>query len=373
MANPDHIDILKQGVKAWNTWRSAHPSVQPDLQEANFTGMNLSGVNFSEAYLGRTTFHKAILQEADLREAALQGAVFLSANLKGANIALANLTIATLEQASLIGAVLRGADLRKANCIMANLHRACLQEANLTEARLDFATLHQTYLQGTVLRQAIFFQTALADVNLTKAIGLEECIHHGPSFIDFHTLRYGPLPLAFLRGCGLPNNLIESLPSLLNALQFHSCFISYSTKDQEFAKRLHADLQDKGVQCWFASRDIQGGKKIHEQIDQAIRVHDKLLLVLSEHSMNSEWVKTEIAHARQREISENKRVLFPIRLVDFETIRNWKCFDADTGKDSAREIREYFISDFSNWKEHDAYQEAFNRLLQDLKAADKQE
>ncbi|MGB7758924.1 MAG: hypothetical protein WBL61_03790 [Bryobacteraceae bacterium] len=84
--------------------------------------------------------------------------------------------------------------------------------------------------------------------------------------------------------------------------------------------------------------------------------------------MNSEWVKTEIAHARQKELNEGRRVLFPISLVPFARIRDWKCFDADTGKDSAREIRDYFIPDFSNWKDHDPYAKAFERLLRDLKA-----
>jgi hypothetical protein len=75
----------------------------------------------------------------------------------------------------------------------------------------------------------------------------------------------GSLPLAFLRGCGLPDVLFVFLPSLLNQpIQFYSCFISYSTKDQEFAERLHADLQNKGVRPWFAPHQIQGGKKIHE-------------------------------------------------------------------------------------------------------------
>jgi hypothetical protein len=126
-------------------------------------------------------------------------------------------------------------------------------------------------------------------------------------------------------------------------------------------------LQNKGVRCWFAPEDIQGGRKLHEQIDEAIRVHERLLLILSAHSMNSEWVKTEIAKARQREMQEQRQVLFPVRLVSFEAIRTWECFDADTGKDAAREIREYFIPDFSNWKNYDAYQEAFTRLLRDLK------
>jgi hypothetical protein len=44
-----------------------------------------------------------------------------------------------------------------------------------------------------------------------------------------------------------------------------------------------------------------------------------------------------------------------------------ECFDADTGKDSAREIREYYVPDFTNWKHHDAYQTEFEKLLRDLK------
>jgi hypothetical protein len=78
------------------------------------------------------------------------------------------------------------------------------------------------------------------------------------------------------------------------AIDFYSLFISYSTQDQPFAERLHADLQDKGVRCWFAPHDLQSGQKIHEQIDEAIRLNEKLLLILSPASMASKWVKTEI-------------------------------------------------------------------------------
>ena len=150
--------------------------------------------------------------------------------------------------------------------------------------------------------------------------------------------------------------------------QYYSCFISYSTLDQEFADQLYADLQAKGVRCWFAPHDIKSGVKIHKQIDEAIRLHDRLLLILSEHSMSSEWVKTEIAKARKREDRRSKRVLFPVRLVGFEEVREWKLLRRRSGNDSAREIREYFIPDFSNWKDHDSYQAAFQRLVKDLKA-----
>jgi TIR domain-containing protein len=185
---------------------------------------------------------------------------------------------------------------------------------------------------------------------------------------------HGKIPKEFLQGCGLTDWEIEAtrlydpglsaaettgmayqLVHLRNSrpFQYYSCFISYSTKDQEFAGRLYADLQAKGVRCWFAPHDIQDGRKVHEQIDGAIRLHDKLLLVLSEHSMASEWVGTEIANAREREAREKKQLLLPITIASFADVKQWKLFDADRGKDSAREIREYFIPDFSRWKQHD--------------------
>jgi hypothetical protein len=65
----------------------------------------------------------------------------------------------------------------------------------------------------------------------------------------------------------------------------------------------------------------------------------------------------------------DKLLLILSRLAEFETLRDWQSFDSDTGKDSAREIREYFIPDFSTWKEdHDAYARAFEHLLKDLQA-----
>jgi hypothetical protein len=148
---------------------------------------------------------------------------------------------------------------------------------------------------------------------------------------------------------------------------YYSCFISYSTDDEKIAKRLYDRLVAAGVETWFAPENIHAGQKLHEQIYEAIRAKAKLLLVLSQHSMNSEWVKTEIRNARRSEVRDGKQKLFPIRLVDMQTIRDWECFDTDIGKDSAVEIREYFIPDFTNWKDDNAFEAAFARLLRDLK------
>jgi TIR domain len=77
------------------------------------------------------------------------------------------------------------------------------------------------------------------------------------------------------------------LPSLLNeAIQHYSCFISYSSKDQTFAERLHADLQNNGVRCW-SPHDMPIGAKIIDAFYEAIRLREKVLLILSEGAIAS--------------------------------------------------------------------------------------
>jgi hypothetical protein len=309
--------------------------------------------------------------EIDLSQGDLSGAQLLRANLGKANLTEADLSGANVAEADLRWANLHFANLRRANLRGADLRSADLSEASLTMGDLWAANLSGANLYRTDFTRARVAGTQIAEVDLSTAIGLATVRHSGPSPVSIDTIfkSRGKIPVEFLRGRGVPEESITYFGSVAGRrVEFYSCFISYSTLDQEFADRLYADLQAKGVRCWFAPHDIKGGRKIHEQIDEAIRLHDRLLLILSEHSMSSEWVNTEIAKARKRETKEGKRVLFPVRLVGFEPLRDWECFDGDTGKDSAREIREYFIPDFSNWKDHNSYQTAFQRLVGDLKA-----
>jgi hypothetical protein len=343
-------------VEAWNTWRlEVGRSLIPNLSHADLHGSDLAGADLSRTVLVQAKLNSSNITDANLVSAELEHADLTSASLAGANLSDASLIFARLNSTDLSKARLHGANLTDAQLINARLERASLLHTNLTD----------TILLNADLTRAILGKTIFADVDLNSVRGLETCDHWGPSTIDHRTLsRSGDLPITFLRGVGLSDRLIEYLPSIFNqAIQYYSCFISYSTKDQTFADRVHADLQDRGVRCWYAPHDIMGGKKIHEQVDEAIKIHDRFLLILSNYSMNSEWVKTEIANARQREMREGRQVLFPIALVPYDNIKQWKAFDADTGKDSAREIREYFIPDFSNWEAPDRYQKAFQRLL----------
>jgi len=188
---------------------------------------------------------------------------------------------------------LSGANLSKAVFFRAQIDAADLSGANLTGAYVIGANFGGSNLRDADFRGALFFETILANLDLSETLGLDRCTHLGPSVIDFRTLsRSVNLPISFLRGCGLSENLIEYLPSLRDgAIQFYSCFISYSTKDQEFAERLHSDLQSKGVRCWFAPEDLKIGDKLRTRIDESIRVYDKLMVVLSENSIRAVGLK----------------------------------------------------------------------------------
>jgi uncharacterized protein YjbI with pentapeptide repeats len=401
MANPEQLNVLAKGVKAWNEWRSSNPRTRIDLAWADLDGADLPGAELSGAELSLANLNGACLSDANLKGARLFGAQLNGANLSGACLEGADLSGAYLQDAYLNDANLRvadmrhahfaGADLSGANLGCANLAHGWFTNAFLGDAILNCADLSGAYLEGAILhgarladanliaaqldgadmREAFLSRTALGNVDLSTVRGLETTRHYAPSIIGIDTIyrSKGRISEAFLRGSGVPENFITYMKSLTgSAFDFYSCFISYGTKDQDFADRLYADLQASGVRCWFAPHDIQGGRKVHEQIDEAIRVYDKLLLILSDASMNSPWVKTEIANARARETQQKRQMLFPITLVPFEQIKSWKLFDADTGTDSAREIREYFVPDFSRWKDHDSYSVAFERLVRDLKA-----
>jgi uncharacterized protein YjbI with pentapeptide repeats len=265
------------------------------------------------------------------------------------------------------------ANLIGANLIEANLGLANLNWANLNWANLNAANLGETALFLVNFDKASVGDTLFINTDLSTARQLETVIHDGPSPIDTETLirSQGKIPEVFLRGCGVWESLIEYLPSLLGAIepiQFYSCFISYSTKDQDFAQRLYERMQSHHLRVWFAPEEMKAGRKTYDQIDQAIRFHDKLVLVLSEASIQSEWVMTEIRKARKAELRDKRQKLFPIRLMDFDTLRDWECFDADSSKDLAVEVREYFIPDFTRWKDHDAFEREFEKLLAALKA-----
>ncbi len=143
-------------------------------------------------------------------------------------------------------------------------------------------------------------------------------------------------------------------------VRYQTCFISYSSKDEVFAQKLHDDLQNLGVQCWLDREDLEIGEDFTDRIDETIRKRDKLLVIFSEHSIHSSWVEREVEMASRREKQDEQAVIFPIRIDNAVQATNL---------DWVRNIRSTrHIGDFTGWQESDAYQLVLAHLLRDLKA-----
>ena len=95
MANEKHLELIKQGVEAWNKWKEENPEEKVDLREADLREADLKGANLSEADLFMVD-----LSEADLSEANLVGARLSKTNLGGVNLKGAYLSGAVIDEST---------------------------------------------------------------------------------------------------------------------------------------------------------------------------------------------------------------------------------------------------------------------------------
>ena len=69
-------------------------------------------------------------------------------------------------------------------------------------------------------------------------------------------------------------------------------FISYSWKDTKFVDKLYGRLIKEQASVWLDRHDAVAAP-LQKQIDRAIRLNDIVLLVLSETSIQSDWVENQ--------------------------------------------------------------------------------
>jgi hypothetical protein len=311
MADKHHLDKLNEGVSAWNQWREEHPEILPDLRKADLRGAVLSGVDLRRTNLDR-------------------------------------------------------ADLRNARLCSVLLNSASLYQTNLSEARLRYARLYKTIFKETIFQHTNFHQASLLDtkfldVDLKETINLETVVHLGPSTIGIDTIQRsrGKIPDVFLRGAGVSEQLFACFHSLGRApFDYYTCFISYSSYDQHFIEILYQDLRKEGVLCWYAPDSLKAGEKFPAYITEAVQSREKLLVVLSKNSLDSDWVGREVALARQKEGKGKREMLLPIRLDSAFLNSNI---------DWAIAIRKRHILSFENWQQPSRYQKMLNELLNDLR------
>ena len=286
----------------------------------------------------------------------------------------------------LIGADLSGAILSTAILNGANLNGAYLRGANLNGAYLRGAYLRGAYLNGANLTRAHFDQaftgmTTFADVDLSEVKGLESVRHRGPSTIGLDTIykSRGQIPEVFLRGCGVSDWQIEtaklSRPDLSNkeindigyriydlrarqVIQINPLFISYNHTDGSFVDRMEALLNDSGIRFWRDIHDAVGGP-LEEQIDDAIAQDRTVLVILSKHSVESDWVEHEVRRAREVPKETGRHVLYPIALDDSWKTCSWP-------KSLMEQVKKYNNLDFSDWKTPDTLQRMYGKLINGL-------
>jgi uncharacterized protein YjbI with pentapeptide repeats len=376
---------LRSADLSYATLRSANLSYAT-LRYATLSGADLSGAGLNSADLSgadliRADLRGATLIGADLNSAKLNDANLIRADLSGAKLSDADLSGAKLSDADLSGAKLSDADLSDADLRGAKFSGAKLNDANLSGADLSGANLSGADLQRANLSNVVIERTVFADNDLSATRGLEVIMHEGPSHIGIDALvkSKGQIPEWFLRGCGLSDWQIEEAklynPNLSNeqindiqyrihdlrvsrVFQISPLFISYSHTDSLFVDAIEKRLTEQGVRFW---RDVHHAKagRLENQIDKAIAVNDVVLLILSEHSTNSDWVEHEARRARAKEKQIGKDALCPVALDD-----SWKtCRWPERLRD---QIMEYNILDFSNWQDDVDFQKMFGKLLEGL-------
>jgi uncharacterized protein YjbI with pentapeptide repeats len=164
VADPEHLEILRQSVEKWNQWRRDNPDVQPDLREADLRDADLRDADLRDADIS-----EAILIRADLGGAILVWTDLGGANLSGANLREANLNRAKLGWAKLIGVNLEGATLIMVELHYGNLNDGHLKGTNLERATLCEADLIRVDIEGANLSRADLRHANLTEANLRRA------------------------------------------------------------------------------------------------------------------------------------------------------------------------------------------------------------
>src|SRR4051794_30771769 len=88
-------------------------------------------------------------------------------------------------------------------------------------------------------------------------------------------------------------------------------FLSFASNDRKAAETICKAVEQRGFECWIATRNIAPGDNFQESITRAIRTAKVMILVFSAHANNSLEVKKEIALAGRYNV-----IVVPVRVED---------------------------------------------------------
>jgi len=323
-----------------------------DLNSADFRGANLKGANFNGALLDGANLRNADLHGGDLRTAKL-----VRVDLSRADLRLTNLSRVDLRGSDLRGADLSGANLLESSLMSASLHEADLRSADLAGVNLCGTNLTDTRLKDANLTGALVGGTVFADVDLRQVKGLETLLHMSPSTVGTDTISRsrGSLPEAFLRGCGLSSVEIQAAQRSDHSPR-RRILVSHSQQDDPFVEELRRLFAERGVHVWVAAHELKGTLR-ERQSKLAIQHDVTLLLVLSRHSVQSDWAEHEVRLARKLEKDLGEPVLCPISLDDAWKTPVWQ------GR-ILEQIPDEKVLSFADWRAGASARKEFEKLTE---------
>lgn len=112
-------------------------------------------------------------------------------------------------------------------------------------------------------------------------------------------------------------------------------FISYARADRPRAEQLAHALERTGWSVWW-DREIPPGRSFDEVIEEALSLARCVVVLWSEDSVRSEWVKTEASEAAQRRIlvpilADGARIPLEFRRIQAATIDDWRYLESNAG------------------------------------------
>ncbi len=156
MANPEHINVLRNGQKAWNSWRSDNPDITPDLSgiylgkfldasrlnvefgshyRSNFSGYDFRNAILDKVVIGNFDLSKTLLSGASFRYCDFTQSVFWGKK-STVDLRATNFSFANLEGVQLI------------NC---NLNNSIFEQTNLTRTIFDTCSFNSAKISDCIV------------------------------------------------------------------------------------------------------------------------------------------------------------------------------------------------------------------------------
>lgn len=328
MSNPEHLKMFEHPDREeWEDWRYHNKDISPDL----------SGERFERYFLKHSDFNNCIISDCLFRQTLFKTTPFRDTNLVNSVHYYNTYVTCYFVRCDFSGSVFHDCNFR--DCYFTECDFSGVEIANISFINCHFSSNKNIDLISSEKSSNIDYKT----------------IFNSDSFPD-----------KFLISIGTPSEVLTLYKTYGGKnRRFFRCFISHSSEDGSFAKKLHDDLQGSGISSWYAPENLKLGERIRDGLESAINESERIVLVLSSNSIKSHWVESEMETALEleRKVGNRQSLLIPITLDEGVWTEDVPWVNMIK--------RERNIGNFSNWEDGNQYRESYLKLLDSLKSMEK--